>query len=558
MKKLVINGLYIYSLKEKKAYHTEFKDGINFVTSCKENGNKRGKSVIMKSIYSTLGADCSFDPKWDFANKTTILDININDDKYYFIRSNNYFRIVDSNFKIIFETTRRIELSEKLSELFDFYIELPNRENKLELTPPAYMYLLNYVDQTGLNCTTFSSFKGLAQYSNYKKYALLSHFGVFNEEYYDLDKKLKDSNDEMEANRKEANDLDKLIQKIEKELSGNNYSLDMTSLNHEIELSRNEYNEIVKNLNDTRNKIIQLQNSKTEVEHLLEELKNNISDNNKNYKNYDNETCPYCKSHIDPFEFSYKYYDKNDDYLFINQSLMTKLDDLKHNIKLQEEHYKMFIDQMNVYDKKIKTINSGIDDVIKHKGFIEMQNKLSEDLYKLKQREITLTQQIKDIRSKIRKYNQLKQEIDNEYFNIMSESRDTLSLQEINPSNIKKIDSSFDITGSMRPLSTIAWYLCLLKIKDKFNPNAIKLPIVFDSPNNAELDDDNIAKTFKYILDNIDNNSQVIISTIEFKKELYQNYKINNVIELTNEPYKLLNDEDYAKTINLYKKIMNL
>lgn len=56
-----------------------------------------------------------------------------------------------------------------------------------------------------------------------------------------------------------------------------------------------------------------------------------------------------------------------------------------------------------------------------------MQNKLSEDLYKLKQREITLTQQIKDIKSKIRKYNQLKQEIDNEYFNIMSESRDTLS-----------------------------------------------------------------------------------------------------------------------------------
>ena len=181
---------------------------------------------------------------------------------------------------------------------------------------------------------------------------MLSHFGVFNEEYYDLDKKLKDSNDELEANKKEANDLDKLIQKIEKELSGNNYSLDMTSLNHEIELSKNEYNEIVKNLNDTRNKIIQLQNSKTEVEHLLEELKNNISDNNKNYKNYDNETCPYCKSHIDPFEFSYKYYDKNDDYLFINQSLMTKLDDLKHNIKLQEEHYKMFIDQRMFMIKK--------------------------------------------------------------------------------------------------------------------------------------------------------------------------------------------------------------
>ncbi len=558
MKKLIINELYIYSLKEKKAYHAKFKDGINFVTSCKENGNKRGKSIIMKSIYSTLGADCFFDPKWDFINKTTLLDVNINDDKYIFVRANNYFRIVNSDYITIFETTRRIELSEKLSELFEFRIELPNRDNKLELTPPTYMYLLNYVDQTGLNCTTFSSFRGLGQYTNYKKYALLAHFGVFNEEYYDLDKKLQDSIDELETNKKEGNDLDKLIQKIEKELSGNNYSLDMTLLNHEIELSKNEYNEIVKNLNATRNKIIQLQNNKIEIEHLLEELKENISDNNKNFKNYDNETCPYCKSHIDPFAFSYKYYDKNDDYLFINQSLMTKLNDLKHNIKLQEEHYRIFINQMNDYDKKIKAINSSVDDVIKHKGFIEMRNKLSEDLYKLKQREITLTLQIKEFKAKIKKYNELKKKIDNEYFNIMTENREILSLQEINPANIKKIDSTFNITGSMRPLSTIAWYLCLLKIKNKFNSNAIRFPIVLDSPNNAELDDENIAKTFKYILDNIDSDSQVIISTIEFKNELYKNYRINNVIQLNNEPYKLLNDEDYIKTIEYYKRIMNL
>ena len=38
------------------------------------------------------------------------------------------------------------------------------------------------------------------------------------------------------------------------------------------------------------------------------------------------------------------------------------------------------------------------------------------------------------------------------------------------------------------------------KTKEKFNPNAIKFPLVFDSPNNAELDDQNIARIFKYIL----------------------------------------------------------
>lgn len=558
MKKLVVNELYIYSLKEKKAYHTSFSDGINFVTSCKENGNKRGKSVIMKNIYSTLGADCVFDPKWDFDNKTTVLDINVDDKKYYFVRSGSYFRIVNSNFESIFETTRRNELSEKLKELFEFYIELPNRENKLELTPPAYMYLLNYVDQTGLSCTKFDSFKGLTQYSNFKKYALLSHFGVFNEEYYDLDRKLSDTNSELEANKREMVSLEKLIQKLENELDGNSYSLDISSLNKEIDLNKSEYNEIVKNLSLTKNKIIQLQNTKTEIENLLEELKADIADNNKNFKKYDNETCPYCQSHINPFEFSYKYYDKNDDYLFINQSLMAQLNDLKHNIKLQEDHYKMFISEMNAYDKKIKTINSNIDDIIKHKGFVEMQNKFSNDLYSLKQKEITLTENLKELKKKIKEFNSLKEKIDEEYFQLMSESCEKLALKEITTNNIKKIDSSFDITGSMRPLSTIAWYLTLLKIKNKFNPNSIKFPIVLDSPNNAELDDDNIAKTFKYILDNIDSETQVIISTIEFKKEQYSDYNIKNVIELKNEAYKLLTEKYYNDTISFYKKLMNL
>jgi len=45
--KLVVNNIYIFSLKEKKAYHIKLEDGINFITSCKKNGNKRGKSVIM-------------------------------------------------------------------------------------------------------------------------------------------------------------------------------------------------------------------------------------------------------------------------------------------------------------------------------------------------------------------------------------------------------------------------------------------------------------------------------------------------------------------------------
>lgn len=556
--KLVVNNIYIFSLKEKKAFHIKLEDGINFITSCKKNGNKRGKSVIMKSIYSTLGADCSFEDSWEFSNKTTILDVNIDNTQLYFFRANNYFKIVDAEYKEIFSTNHRTELSKKLKELFNFYIELPNRNNELEITPPAFMYLLNYVDQNGLDCTNFSSFNNLGQYSNFKKYALLSHFGVFNQEYYELDKKLKEINDAISNNQKEIETMGKLMEKLDAELNGSDYSLDVNSLQKEIELTKFEYKTIVDNLSTTKNMIIKLENSKIEVENLLEELQKDIKDNDNNFKKYDNETCPYCKSHIAPFEFSYKYFDKNDDYLFIRQSMMSQLSEMKRNIQIQENKYQSFIEDMNNYNKKIKSISSNIDDVLKHKGFIEMRNKLSNDLYEIKQKNISLTNELSEIQKKIKEYDNLKKQIDNTYFDLMYKSIEKLDLQEIKPKSIKRIDNVFKVSGSTTPAATYAWYLSLLKIKAKFNPNAIKFPLVFDSPNNAELDDQNIARIFKYILNNVDKTTQIIISTIEFKKEMYNEFDVKNVVELNNEQYHLLNTEDYNKFIEFYKKVTNL
>lgn len=556
--KLVVNNIYIFSLREKKAFHVALKDGINFITSCKENGNKRGKSVIMKSIYSTLGADCIFESSWDFQNKTTILDVNIDNRQFYFYRANNFFKIVDSQFNDIISTNNRKDLALKLKELFEFHIELPNRSNEIEITPPAYMYLLNYVDQVGLNCTKFSSFKNLEQYAGYKKYALLGHFGVFNQEYYELDKKHKDISDEISDNENEMNTMKTLLEKLNKELNGTEYPLNMESLSKEVELTKNEYEGIVMNLNKTKNQIIKLENSKLEIENLLEELKKDIKDNNNNFRKYDNETCPYCNSHIEPFEFSYKYYDKNADYLLINQSIMAQLSELKRNIQIQEQKYKEYINDMNNYNRRIESLNSNINDVLKHKGYIEMRNKLNDDVFEIDKKNTFLRKELKEVQKKIREYNKLKKEIDDEYYSLMCESREVLELHEIDTKNLKKLDNTFDITGSTRPISTIAWYLTLLKLKNKFNPNSIKFPIVFDSPNNAELDNENISRIFKYILSNVDKSSQIIISTIEFNKELYPEYEISNVVTLTNEPYHLLNNEDYFSNIDLYKKVMDI
>ncbi len=67
-------------------------------------------------------------------------------------------------------------------------------------------------------------------------------------------------------------------------------------------------------------------------------------------------------------------------------------------------------------------------------------------------------------------------------------------LKEIEDKRFENINRVFSAGGSNKPIATIIWYLNMLKIKYKFNSEAIKFPLILDSPNNVELDDEKKGK----------------------------------------------------------------
>ena len=146
MKNLMVNHLYIFSPSEKRAKHIAFSSGINIITSSKVDGNKKGKSVILKSIYHTLGADSFFDDKWNSNSKVYVLQFSIGEIKYFICRHARLFKIFDFEGNLLFKTVARKELAKYLGGLFDFSVKLPNRtDDRLEITSPVYNYILNYV-----------------------------------------------------------------------------------------------------------------------------------------------------------------------------------------------------------------------------------------------------------------------------------------------------------------------------------------------------------------------------------------------------------------------------
>ena len=69
---------------------------------------------------------------------------------------------------------------------------MPNRnEEKLEITPPVYNFLLYFLDQNKLDGPKFLLFDRLGQYKDYKLNLLYCHFGVFNKEYIEIKRKLE-------------------------------------------------------------------------------------------------------------------------------------------------------------------------------------------------------------------------------------------------------------------------------------------------------------------------------------------------------------------------------
>lgn len=96
----------------------------------------------------------------------------------------------------------------------------------------------------------------------------------------------------------------------------------------------------------------------------------------------------------------------------------------------------------------------------------------------------------------------------------------------------------------------------MLKIKREFNKEAIIFPIVFDSPNNAETDEEKRRELLKYLFDSVDEDTQLIISALGFEKEEFQDVNINKVIKLDNDKYQVLNNSDYNKYKQLFIDLM--
>lgn len=300
MKSLMIDTLYIFSPEEKKACRISFSKGINIISTRQEDGTDRGKSVIMRSIYYTLGAEAFFDKNFSKHTKVFVLKICINDNNYFIYRAGSLYKFFDDDKKLIFTTIKSKELAEKLAEYTGFAVQLPDRqENKLEITPPVFNYLLFFLDQDHYDCSKFTSFDKLGQYDKIKENILYYHLGVYNEEYYELIKRREGIDSEIFSFKKRNTLLEEMQNDIEDRMEDGCISLDEVSLHNEMQLKKEEYEEILMKLKKSKNNLLNLRNDLIDMETIFGQIESEESNTNNKLKKLNKHICPECGSPIE-------------------------------------------------------------------------------------------------------------------------------------------------------------------------------------------------------------------------------------------------------------------
>ena len=557
---LIFNKIYIFDILTKHAFVTDFEEGLNIITSSNIDGTDRGKSVLLRSLYHTLGADAHFDKKWKNKNKVYILEVSLDHKKYLIYRHKTVFKVFDETIQILFQTSSRVELSEFLSEIWDFAIFLPNREtDQLEIAPPAYTYVMNFIDQDYYDGTNFNSFKGLKQYKNFKSDVIYAQLGVYDKNFFNSLKSKQNLLERIKDSEKAYNNVNQMKDKISILLGNLVVPENLQELEREISISTNEYNSILNSMNELRYKLTNLRNEKYELEIALSQIKKFTKNKEKEIDSIlETDKCPECHSVLkDTTVLRSLRYNAIEDSSYIQDNIYEDIKKVSKAISQVESYYKESSEKLELYKKNIGIDQKEFKNFSSYMGLNELYNSLNLELFNETLLQDKIKEEVEIIEENLKKVTDIKADINRKYYEMIDRQILKFGLNELEENEYKSINRVFCASGSNKPISTVIWYFVLNDIKILFNKNSLRLPMILDSPKNAEMDYDKEQTLIKYILNKSLNYTQFIFSSIGFESRKFEFERKIKIIELKNDKYQLLNPESFTKYENILDYVLN-
>jgi hypothetical protein len=345
--------------------------------------------------------------------------------------------------------------------------------------------------------------------------------------------------------------------KIGQDINEHDYSSDLESLQIEIEKSKEEYIKIIDKLVKGKKALLKYRNSREDLIISISEINDDKRSMDKYIKKIVKHECPQCHSVIqDNLDMRVSFYSSIEDIMYMKAEIEENLSNIERKITLEETRYSEQLELLRIYENKVNLNNKEIEDVLKYKGYVKIRESIVKELGELQLEIHTKEEELIGPCKTKKKYDEAKKKVNEKFKELMIADKYRFGLEEIDENKIVDIKSNIIAGGSNKPIATVICYMNLLKLRKQFNPDAIIFPIVLDSPNNVETDDEKRIELLQYLFDVVDKDAQLIVSNLGFDNAEFLNEEIDSVMELMNDKYELLSEDDYKEYISLYVLLM--
>lgn len=546
--KLVVSAITIVDLTNKEARRIPFAPGKNLLTSIK---NHLGKSVIMKSIFYTLGADVYFPTPITKLNLLTYIDFTLDNHPYRVVRFKNTFVLLSNN-TFIGRYSSVGAFEEKLSELFRLEINLvaKDADGTIVRCPPAYYYMPYYVDQENGWAANSFSFHRMTQFDmQQRKNSYFFHLGVFDSSFVTITRQQKANNKKISLLDAEIKKLRTVVDTLQAGLDATQMSFDTESLEKAIRARHTEIRTLLNNISKTRTSLIELEDLKVQREHEKEVLSKYIKKSPPPTEMSEGISveCPRCgivfeQSIARRLEKLYLFESLHDDYANICNELLSlerRISNLKRKFEAKQH-------QLSNFERSLASDQEAYDAYVKSKATSQMldeyRNQIAANLAEIER----LRAENVGINKQLSTYGKEKEATNSTYLGHLSSLFTTLDVPTDQITDYSEPGSSLIASGAYGPRCKIAQILAFVETQRTSAPELITFPIVIDSPNALEQDDEHLDSVIRTLLTWDKTDNQMIVASIQGKETATELGGVN-IICLNNEKNHLLDAAEYTK-----------
>ena len=382
-----------------------------------------------------------------------------------------------------------------------------------------------------------------------RKNSYFFHLGVLDSSYVTITKQQKTNNKQISALDAAIKKLRTVVDTLKEGLDDTQMSFDTESLEKAIRARHAEIKSLLGDITTTRTSLIEAEDIKVQKEHEKEVLSKYIKKSPPLAEASSSVSveCPRCgmvfeQSTAQQLEKLYLFESLHDDYANICKELQL----LERRIVKLKKRFEAKQQRLAEFESSLESDREAYDAYVKSKATSKMLDEYRDQIAANIAEIERLRSENLGISKQLSVYGEEKDSINTSYLGHLSALFTGLDVPADQIADYSEPGSALIASGAYGPRCKIAQVLAFVETQRANAPELITFPIVIDSPNVLEQDDEHLDVVIRTLLTWDKTDNQVIIASIQ-GKETAEELGDVNIITLTNEKNHLFNAAEYAK-----------